>query len=171
MMTQLSNKSRVKTKYTPIKCWHQIMTEHKPASYWNSTPPADVAFKKTTRKYLSSWNIMIYTLKDYGKIKACFFFSWTTLCLFVCLLFSCHGQSALRLWAVPDFSEWSTRLQMPSTKWPSRWTSRTLWVKGGGKEEGGQLEGWGERQKGNTSRRRCRKGRVDRTEEKEERGA
>lgn len=41
-------------------------------------------------------------------------------------LSSCRGRSTLRLWAAPDFSEWSTKLQMLSTRWPSRWTSQTL---------------------------------------------
>lgn len=50
-------------------------------------------------------------------------------CFIVCVcVFSCPEQSALRLWAAPASSKWSTEQQTPSVKWPSRWTSPTWWV-------------------------------------------
>lgn len=71
------------------------------------------------------------------------FFIFFLIC--VCVLSSCRGRSTLRLWAVPDSSGWSTRPQTPSTRWPSRWTSRTLWVEGGrvGGKRGGVSEDGG----------------------------
>lgn len=47
------------------------------------------------------------------------------LCLSV---FSCPGRWALKLWAVPVSWKWSTKQQMQSVKWPSRWMNQTWWV-------------------------------------------